>query len=330
MQEQFAFSRRDAIVSLLATLPCLSQAQSIGYPTKPIKFLVGFAAGGGGDVGARVVADAVTRQIGQSVIVENRPGAGGTVAAGTVARTSADGYMLAVVDPGVAVYGDAMFKGLNFDPAKDLVPVAAIFRTPFVIVGGPAMPRGVSSLKQLLDYAGKNPDTLSVGNSGTGSAGHLAIELLKHRANVDMRSIPYRAGNGAVTDVVGGQLPLAISAKVSTDQLIRTGRITALAVTSKSRVPEYPDVPAVSEFIPGFEASVWASIFAPAGTPPDVVNRLNAEVNKAFRSPELIKKYESVGYEPMPMTADELARFIKAEAAVWQPLIRKLNITAGS
>jgi len=330
MNSELLVSRRNAILSLMASLPTVSAlAQSDPYPNKPIRLMIGYGPGGGSDIAGRIVGDAISKQMGQPVVIENRPGAGGNVAAGVVAKAIPDGYNLVVLDQGPHVYGDSMFKGLSFDPFKDIVPVATLSRASFILVGGPALPASISNIKQALDYALANPGALAIANSGLGTGHHLTVELMKQRANVDIRSIPYRSGAAAVQDTMSGQVAMAISGKSSTDQLIRAGRIRPIAVTTKARWPDYPNVPTVAEVIPGFEALTWNGIFATTGVPPDILAKLNSEVNKALRSPDVVKRFDELGFEPLPLSLEELHRLIVAERAIWPPLIRKLNINIG-
>lgn len=294
------------------------------FPAKPIKLIVGFAPGGGGDTGARVIAQGMTSS--QPIVIENRPGAAGTIAAAAVARSAADGYTLLVDDHAATVYASALFKGLTYDPGKDLAVVSPIFQSPFLVLAGPALK--ASNLKELLEQARANPGRISYGHPGVGTGHHIGIELFKQRAGVDLASVAYKGGALAVQDTVGGQIQLVItSALPATAELIRAGRLRAIAVTAKTRLPNYPDAPALAEVVPGYEAATWVGIWAPAGTPRDVMQVLNGEFSKSLRRPDITKRFEEMGLEAIPRTLDETTQIWRNDLAVWPPAIKKMNIT---
>lgn len=316
------------IASAVAVLQLTWGANSLmaqGFPRQPVRLVVGFAPGGGGDVSARLVAGAIQGPLGQSVIVENRPGAGGSLAANQVAKAPADGYTLLVTDQGATVFGSSMFKGLTFEPAKDLAIVSPIFRTSFVLVAGPAF-KG-NNLKDLLDEARANPGKISYGHSGVGTLHHLSIEMFKQRTNLDLTAVAYKGGQLSVQDALSGQVTFAVSGLLTTEKLIQAGRLKLLAVTSKGRFPEYPNVPALSEIVPGFEAVTWVGIWGPAGMPRDAVGRLNDEIRKALATPEVAKKFSDLGLEALPRTLEETNQFWQSELAVWPDAIRKMRIS---
>ena len=304
-------------------IPGIAAAQA--FPAKPVRMVVAFSPGGGGDISARIVAAAMTSALGQSVLVENRPGAGGTVAAAMVTKAPADGYTLLVAEQGATVFATSLFPKIQYDPAKDLAVVNGIFRTPFIIVGGPTLK--ATNLKELLEDARVNPGKIAYGHSGIGTMHHLTMEIFKQRAGIDLSAVAYKGGAQSVQDAASGQIPLAISGLVTTDGLIKAGRLRPIAVTSKGRFPSHPEVPALSEIVPGFEAAIWVGIWAPAGTPREVLAVLNGAASKALQSSEVIKKFDDIGLEPLPRTLDEIHQQWQGELAFWPEQIRKMRIT---
>ena len=311
------------LLALLSLAGAVLMAQAQSWPNKPLRFIVGFPPAGGGDISARIVANAM--QLGQPVVVENRPGAGGTLAAAAVAKMAPDGYNFVVTDQGATIYASALFKSLSYDPQKDLVPVAPFFRTSFVVVAGPGF-KG-ATLKDLMDEARANPDRVFVGMPGIGTQHHLSIELFNQKSGVQFKPVPYKGGALSVQDVVGGQIPVALSGLVSTESLVKAGKLRFIAVTSKSRFPNYPDVPALSEVVPGFEAAVWVGLWSPAGLAPELLTRLNAEVSRVLRQPDVIKRYDENGFEPLPRNLAETNALVQSDLATWPDLIRRLRIT---
>ncbi len=295
------------------------------FPSRPLRILVIVAPGGAGDITARIAGAAITASLGQTTVVDYRPGAGGTIAANAVAKSPADGYTLLLSDQGATVHAGALFKQLPYDPAKELAMVSWIATTPFLLLAGPSIK--VSSLKELIDLVKANPGTIPYGNAGAGTHHHLSMELFKLRAGLDMPAVFYKGGAPAVQDTVAGQLPITVSALSTTDSLIKAGKLRALAVMSRNRFTTHPDVPALSEIVPGFEGVSMLGVWAPAGTPRANLLQLNAAILKSLVSAETIKRLHDVGLEALPRGLDESNQIWQNELAIWPDLIRKLRIT---
>ena len=323
---------RTRLASLVVRLACvLALAASSGaafsqaYPSKPVRMVNGFAAGGSIDVIARVIAAAISPTLGQQVIIENRIGAAGTIAANAVAKADPDGHTLLVAEHSSVVYAQLLSRDLPYDPYRDFAIVIPVFKASFVLVGGPAFKLG--SFKEMIAEAKANPGKIAYGHSGNGSIHHLTMELFKQRAGIDMTAVPYKGGALSVQDAVGGQIPIAISGQNTTDSLINAGKLRALAVTSRDRWTARPAIPTIGEFLPGFEAYTWASLFAPAATPREILLRLNAEIARALRSPEIARKLNDIGLEPPPRSLEESHQPWLAERALWPDVVKRLNIT---
>ena len=295
------------------------------YPSRPVRVIVIVPPGGAGDFVARTAAAAITAAFGQPGVVDNRPGAGGTIAANAVAKSAADGYTLLVSDQGATVHAGALFKQLPYDPGKELAMVSWVASTPFIVVAGPALK--ASSLRELIDLAKANPGTINYGNAGAGTHHHLSMELFKLRAGLDMPPVFYKGGAASVQDTVGGQVPITVSGLSTTDGLIKAGKLRPIAVMSRNRFTTHPDVPALSEIVPGFEGVSMIGVWAPAGTPRTILLALNAAIQKSLVSPETIKRLQELGLEPMPRGLDEANQIWQNDLSTWPDLIRRLKIT---
>ena len=308
-----------------AVLGCVGAAAQ-GFPSKPIRVVVCVAPGGSGDAIGRIVG-AGLGNMGQPVVVENRPGAGGTLAGAFVAKGPADGHALLVCDPTPAVAAVAMYKQLTYDPPRDLAMVQWAAAAQFWLVTSSAS--GITSMKALIEQAKANPGKISYGNSGAGTMHHLTVELLKQRLGIDMVPVFYKGGGPSVQDVAGNQIPVVLSGPASTEGLIKSGKLRLLAVASRERSPAHPDVPAFSEFVPGFEANSPLGVWAAAGTPRDILVRLNSELNKAVQQPAVLKQLQALGLDSMPIRdLAESDRVWREQLGVWPDLIRKLKLTA--
>lgn len=317
----FRITVLSVLLQLIAAGPLAAQV----YPSKPIHTVVGFAPGGGGDTGARLLAEKLSAAIGQPVIVDNRPGAGGLVATNYVAKSPPDGYTVISSTPGSTILAPAQYKQVPFDPAKDLTAVATVFSTPFIILAGPGLK--AANLKEVIDFARANPGKLSYGHPGLGSIHHLSMEVFKQKLGLEIQAVAYKGGSLAVQDTIGGQIPLVITAIVpNTDGLIKSGRLRAVAVTTRERNPDFPDTPAVAEVIPGYEALAMVGWWVPTGTPQPALEKLNAELLKVLRSPDLPKKYREIGFQVEPRTVAETNQYWRGELAIWPDVIRRLNI----
>jgi tripartite-type tricarboxylate transporter receptor subunit TctC len=313
--------RRRACLLALAVLPLLASAQN----QPPIKIIVGAAPGGSTDTLAREIAPEMGRLLGRTVLIENRAGAGGNLAADAVAKAAPDGNTLLLSFTSHTINA-TLFPKLPFDPVADFTPLTMVATTPSVLVAHPSLP--VSNVKELIAYAKKRPGQLNFAIGGTGSSLHLAGEAFKMRAGVFIVNIPYRSTAPAITDVVGGNVPLMFAAVGNARQLIATGKLKALGVTSPKRLPQLPDVPAIAETMPGFESAAWFGLFGPAGLAPDVVKRLSDAARASVRSDAMRQRVEADGGTVVGNDPAEFAAFVKADVPRWAKLVKYSGATA--
>jgi tripartite-type tricarboxylate transporter receptor subunit TctC len=295
------------------------------YPARPVHIIVGFAAGGPNDISARLIAQWLSERLGQQFIVENRPGAGGNVATELVVRAPADGYTLLLV-PAPAAINATLYDNLNFNFIRDVAPVAGILRVPEVMVVNPAVP--ANTVPEFIAYAKANPGKINMASAGNGTVPHVAGELFKFMTGVDLVRIGYRGGGPALVDLMGGQVQVMFEPTLSTIGYIRAGKLRALAVTSATRSAALPDVPTVGEYVPGYEATAWFGIGAPRNTPPDIVAKLNGEINAGLADAKIKERLADMGGEPMPMSSAEFAQFIADETQKWGKVVRAAGIKA--
>jgi tripartite-type tricarboxylate transporter receptor subunit TctC len=312
--------RRRACLLALAALPLLASAQS----QPPIRIIVGAAPGGSTDTLAREIAPEMGRLLGRTVLIENRAGAGGNLAADAVAKAAPDGNTLLLSFTSHTINA-TLFPKLPFDPVADFTPLTMVATTPSVLVAHPSLP--VSTVKELIEYAKKRPGQLNFAIGGTGSSLHLAGEAFKMQAGVFIVNIPYRSTAPAITDVVGGNVPLMFAAVGNARQLIATGKLKALGVTSPKRLPQLPDVPAIAETLPGFESAAWFGLFGPAGLAPDVVKRLSDAARASVRSDAMRQRVEADGGTVVGNDPAEFAAFVKADVPRWAKLVRYSGAT---
>jgi len=295
------------------------------FPTHPVTLIVGFAPGGGTDTMARVVAQKLSQNIGQSVVVENRAGAGGNIAAQQIATAAPDGYTIHLSSVGPLTVAPAMQKSLPYDPKKDIAPITMGVMFPNVIVVHPGLP--VKTLADYVALAKSKPGELNYASSGVGGAGHLAGELFKQRAGIDVVHVPYKGGGPAMTDLLGGRVTMYPAVPSTALPHVEAGKLRALAITGPSRIATYPGVPTVAESgYPGFEASNWYAFVAPAKTPPEILDYWNRELNKVLRDPQIKAELAKHGLDPAPGTREELARYIDKETEVWGRVVREAKI----
>ena len=309
-----------ALALLFAPLIAFAQA----YPSKPVKMIVPYAAGGTTDVLARIMADKLAQGLGQTVVIEYKPGAGGTIGAEAAAKSPADGYTMVMGAPGSHSTATSLYAKLPYDPVKDFVPIVHVANVPNSIVVHPSL--AVKSVPELIAYARTRPGELTYGSAGTGATTHLTGELFALLANVKLTHIPYKGSGQAMVDLLGGQIQMMFENLPGAATQIRSGKIRGLAVTSLRRSAAFPDLPAVSETLPGFEVVAWFALFAPAGTPAAIVARLNAESNKALSLAEVREKIAAAGSDPIGGTSDELARFLASDIAKWTRVTREAGI----
>lgn len=310
------------IPALLASAPVAAQT----YPVRPVRLLIGFSAGGGADTVARSVAPRLTEGLGQQIVVENRPGANGIIAAEVVAKAPPDGYML-LVAPGNYAFAPAMTTKLPFDMTTAFTPVTMLAETPLIAVVHPSLP--AKSIKDLIELARRQPGKLTYASGGIGGSGHIATELLRALTGIDMVHVPYKGTGAVIADLVGGQVPVCLCTLPSVFPHTKSGRLRALAVTTTKRSTSAPDVPTIAESgVPGYEMGQWYGLLAPAGTPTGIVERLNAEAGKALKHPDLRARFQAEGADPVHSTPAEFAAFFKAEIAKWTRVVQKAGITA--
>ena len=312
-----------ALALLLAPLPALAQA----WPSaKPIRWVVAYPAGGGSDFLARQLAPQLSRQLGQTIVIDNRPGAAGIIGTDNAAKSPADGYTIVTGDNGAMVFHEAMYKKIPYAPS-DLAPVGFMARFPLIVAVNPGA--GFSSGKQWLDELKKNPGKFSYASPGIGSPHHLAMELLKDRTKTFVVHVPYRGTALAIQDVISGQVPMMVLDTAAGLPQIRAGKVKALAVMSGKRIPSLPDVPTLDELgVKGFEVTAWQGLFVPKGTPADIVGKLTTEMNKAITTPEVKARLEDFGLEVVPTDGPALGAFIQKETTFWHALIKERGLSA--
>jgi tripartite-type tricarboxylate transporter receptor subunit TctC len=310
----------------IAALPAASRvANAQAYPTRPVRIIVSFAAGGGVDITARLVGQGLSERLGQPFVVENRPGAAGNIGTEAVVRSPADGYALLMVGSYNAINA-TLYDKLNFNFIRDIAPVASILRGPYVLVVNPSVP--VKSLAAFIAYARANPRKLNMASPGTGTGSHLAGELFKMMAGVDMVHVPYRGIALALNDVLGEQVQVAFASAPASIAYVRAGKLRPLAVTVTTRLDELPDVPTVSEFVPGYEASSWYGVGAPRNTPVEIIEKLNKETNTVLADATLKARLADLGGTPFPGSPASFGRLIAEETEKWRKVVREANIKA--
>jgi len=311
-------------IALIGLALCMGGAFAQSYPNKPIKVIVGYAAGGAVDIVARTIGQSISGPLGQPVVVENKPGAGTNIAVKATITAEPDGYTLMMAANALAA-NMSLYQPAPFDAERDLVAVSLIGRVPVVIAANPNAP--FNTAKQLIDAAKGKPNSIAYGSPGNGSTPHMAIELFARAAGIDLQHIPYRGGTPAITDVIGGQLPLVAVNALEVLPHVKSGKLKVLAVLSPNRSSIFPDVPTIAESgFPGFEASVWYGLVAPAATPKPIVQKLHEEVQKALQTKEVRERMNAVGGEVVPGSSEIFTNLIRSERARYSKLVREANI----
>lgn len=306
----------------LLAMPALSLAQS--YPAKPIRLVVGVPAGGTNDVVARLVAQKMSAQLGQQIIVDNRAGANGNIGAELVAKSPPDGYTLFMASIGVSSIHPSLYSKMPFDTLRDFAMISQLTSIPQIIVVHPSVP--VKDVKQLIAYAKAKPGQLTFAG-GTGSSAHLAGELFKSMARVDMLHVPYKGSAPALIDLLGGQVAIVFDQIVTSLPHVRSGKLRALAVTTLKRSSVAPEIPTVSESaLPGYSITTWHGLIAPIATPRDIISRLSSETAKALESAEIKEKFLAQGAEPTPSTPEQFRAFIKSETDKWASVVKAAGL----
>jgi tripartite-type tricarboxylate transporter receptor subunit TctC len=315
--------RLAASAGALAALGRAGWAQA--YPSRPIHILVGFPAGGTPDIITRIIGQRLQERLGQPVVVENKPGASGNIATLAVARAAPDGYtLLAAGVPNVINATLYQNQTPNFDFVRDIVPVAGAARLPDVIVVNPQVP--AKTVAEFIDYAKRNPGKLTMASAGNGTSGHMAGELFRMMAGIELLHVPYRGGLPAVTDLLAGRVQVLFDVVTNSIELVRSGKLRALAVTTTERCAALPDVPIAADSLPGYEASYWTGFAAPKGTPADVVQKLNGDINAALADPAIKARIADMGGAPLGLAVPQFEKFVAEEIDKWAKVIRTANI----
>ena len=308
------------LASGAVALPALSRiASAQTYPTRPVRLVVGFAAGQAIDILARLIAQSLSERFGQQFVVENRPGGGGNIATEAVVRAPPDGYTLLAVGSNNMINA-TLYEKLNFDFIRDIALVASIYRVPQVMEVNPSFP--AKTLPELIAYAKANPGKINFASAGNGSVAHVTAELFKMMAGVNMQHVPYRGAAPALTDLLGGQVHLMFDNMPSSIEHIRAGRLRPLAVTATARLEGLPDVPTVADFLPGFETSAWAGIGAPKNTPAEIIDQLNRETNAALADPKLKARVADLGGMVFPLSPAEYEKHVAEETEKWGRVVK--------
>ncbi len=320
-----ASARRRNLLAALLSIFCATPAFA-AYPDKPVHFIVGFAPGGTTDVMARIVANELSIKLKQTFLVENKPGAGSNVAASQVAKAKPDGYTLFVMPVTLAI-NQTLYKNLDFDVVKDFAPIARFIQSPNLLVVNPSVP--AKNVQELVAYAKKNPGLLAFASAGTGGSTHMAGELFKLQAGIDMLHVPYRGSAPAMTDLVGGQVQLSFDNMPSAWPHVQSGKLRALAVTTKERSKSAPDVPTMAESgFPDFDVAAWFGLVGPAGTPDEVIKKLNVAINEVLAMPAVRERFDGMGAVAAPQTPEEFGQYIKSEVDIWGKVVKASGASA--
>lgn len=313
-----------AALSILA-IACGALAEEAAYPVRPVTMIVTFAAGGSSDVLARAVAQSMSHGLGQQIPVDNRPGAGGQIGAEMVAHAAPDGYTVLFGTNGTLGIGPALYKRLRYDPGHDLAPVGILHKLPLLLIVNPSIP--AKNLQELIAYAGKNPGKLSFASAGVGSVSHLAGELFKEEAKIDILHVPYKGGGAAVPDLIAGRVAMMLETIPNALPLAKSGQMRAIAVTTKERSAAASDIPTLAESgLPGFDVSAWTGLFVPTGTPDSVIDRLNAETRKIASDPDYVDLVHTMGTNVASSSPQEFGGFVHDDIARWAKVIAHAGI----
>jgi len=309
-----------------AALPAVSRiAGAQSYPAQPVRVIVGFAAGGNTDIIARLLGQWLSERLGQPFVVENRPGAGTITASQAVAKAEPDGYTILLFSSSTFV-GATLYEKLNFNFVNDIVPIASVTRGSYVMVVPPSFP--ARNVLEFIAFAKANPGKVTMASAGAGSGPHVTGELFKAMTGIDLVHVPYRGDAQALADLIGGQIHVYFSTLPPSIEHIKTGKVRALAITAAARSEALPDLPTVSEFVPGYEASLWNGFGAPKGLPVHIIEKLNKEVNAALVDPKIMARLSDLGIAPMPMTSAAFGELVVEEIEKWAKVIRAANIKA--
>jgi tripartite-type tricarboxylate transporter receptor subunit TctC len=315
------------LAAVAAALPAVSRiARAQTYPTRPVRIIAPFAPGGPTDIIARLMGQWLSERLGQPFVIENRTGAGGNIGTEAVVRAPPDGYTLLMVGSDTGATNATLYDKLNFNFIRDIAPVAGIIVVPLIIVVNPAVP--AKTIPEFIAYAKANPGKINMASGGVGSTPHVAGELFKMMAGVNLVHVPYRGGGPARTDLLGGQVQVMFPAPIETISYIKAGKLRALAVTTSTRWEGLPDIPTVSEFVPGYQASAWWGIGAPRNTPVEIIEKLNKEINAALADPKIKAQLADLGGTTLGGSPGDFGKLIADETEKWAKVIREANIKA--
>ena len=315
------FSRRSFLrfAAGAATFPTISRlVMAQTYPLRPVRVIVSFAAGGPTDILARLIGQHLSQRLGQPFVIENKPGAGGNIGAETVVRAEPDGHTLMMIDATPTISA-SLYEKLNFNFVRDIAPIAGVARHPQVILVHPSVP--AKTLPDLITYAKANPGKINMASAGIGTPPHMAGELFKLEAGINLVHVPYRGTGAAIADLLGGQVQMAFFGPVASVEYIKSGKLVALAVTNPKRLDVLPEVPSVSEFVPGFESYAWFGLGAPRNTPKEVIELLNKEITAGLADPKIIARLSQLGATALALSAAEFGKLIKDETGKWARVI---------
>ncbi|BCJ89759.1 MFS transporter [Terrihabitans soli] len=314
------------VLACLVSLGLAAPASAQSFPDRPITLVIPFAAGGSTDLVGRLIAEKMSEGLGQQVVVENKGGAGGNLGAAAVAKATPDGYTILMATVATHALNPAVYPNMPYDPIKDFAPISLLVTVPNVLVVHPSVP--ANNAQELIALLKANPGKYSYASSGNGSPLHLSGELFKTMAGVDLVHVPYKGAGPALVDVIGGQVPIMFDNLPSSTQHIRSGKLKGIAVTSPQRAATFPDMPALNEALPGYETYTWNALFAPAGTPPEAIKKLNEEANKAVNDPKVKEKLAEFSATVVASTPEELGKFAAAELAKWAPIVKQSGAKA--
>ncbi len=315
--------RRHALwlLALVAAVP-LAHAQTGKWPEKPVRIIDAFAPGGGSDVVARMLAPRLLEELGQQFVVDNRAGGAGTIGTAIAARADPDGYTVAIVTPSFAT-APALYK-LPYDPIKGIAPIAMIGTGPMILTVHPSVK--ATNLKEFIELVRANPGALHFGSAGAGTFTHLTTELFRQMTQTDMLHVPYKGAGPAIADLLGGHIHIIFATGPAIIPHIKAGKLRGIAVTTDKRSPALPELPVISELVPGYSANLWYGMWAPAGTPKEIVSRLNQALARILKQPDVQERLRAAGLEPTHSTPEEFARFIAREIATWSKVVKAGNI----
>jgi tripartite-type tricarboxylate transporter receptor subunit TctC len=319
-----ASSLRTSLALFALALVAATLASAAEYPDKPVVLVVPFPPGGGGDTLARTVMPRVSQELGQPIVIENKPGAGGNIGSAGVARAPADGYVLLYGTNGTHAINQTLYRKPGFDAEKDFAPVSRLTEIPAVLVVNPSL-LPVKTVPELVAYLKANPGKVSFASAGNGTTSHLAGVMFGTMAGVDIQHVPYKGGAQAITDVMGGQVAMMIDVMPNVYPHIKSGKVRALAISTAGRSPAAPELPAIAEAVPGFEVTAWDALFAPAGTPKPIVDKLNVAVRKALEDPAIKEALLARGTVTVAGSPEDLAGWVTAENARWGKVVKQIG-----